>query len=80
MLDLGDKESDTTKGVLITQLIGFPGCLLSVYLIPRIGRKQMQLLGTQEHNPPHVHVMLFDLMMTVLELVGITVMFTIYVV
>lgn len=35
----------TTLGVLTTSCIGLPGCFLSIYLIPHLGRKKTQLVG-----------------------------------
>ena len=45
-LAVGSGDAATTRAVLITQIIGLPGCLLSVYLVPRLGRKETQLLGS----------------------------------
>ena len=42
---VGAGDAGATLAVLITQLIGLPGCFLAVYLLPRLGRKQCLIGG-----------------------------------
>ena len=44
-LKIGDGDSSTTLAVLVVQLISLPGCCATVFLIKRVGRRGLQLLG-----------------------------------
>ena len=44
-LKIGDGDDSTTLAVLVVQLISLPGCCAAVFLIKRVGRRGLQLLG-----------------------------------
>ena len=45
-LRVGDSDAAATRAQLVVQIIALPGCALAVLLVPRLGRRGTQLLGT----------------------------------